>query len=125
IELDLSVYESPGYFDKLQRAKAAGDGRPHAVLMALVDTSKKLLSLGVVAYLFVSIDWLLLPIMACFVLPTLIVRVVFADKLNPLRIKHTAIEREPNYYSKLITAESSAKEIRSYSLGNYLKQRYF
>lgn len=125
IQLDLSFYESPGYFDKLQRAKAAGDGRPHAVLMALVDTFKNLLSLGAVAYLFVSIDWLLLPIMACFVLPTLIVRVVFADKLNALRVKHTAIEREANYYSQLITAESSAKEIRSYSLGNYLKQRYF
>ncbi|MBK1439202.1 ABC transporter ATP-binding protein [Parapedobacter sp. ISTM3] len=125
VELDLSFYESPGYFDKLQRAKEAGDGRPHAVLMALVDTAKNLLSLGAIAYLFIAIDWLLLPIMACFVLPTMMVRIVYSDKLKALRIRNTAIERASNYYSQLITAESSAKEIRSYGLGAYLKQCYF
>lgn len=124
VELELSFYEFPQYFDILQRAKESGSEHPNAVIMAILDTLKSLLSLLAVTSILVSIDWLLLPIMACFVLPTLIVRVFYSDKLNALRLKNTPIERETNYYSQLITSESSAKEIRSYNLGNYFKQQY-
>lgn len=39
-------------------------------------------------------------------------------------MKHTPLERKSGYLSNLLTSDTSAKEIRSYNLGNYFKQLY-
>src|SRR5690606_14110308 len=72
----------------------------------------------------ITIDWLLLPILALFVIPTFLVRINFADKFNEWRIRQTPLERQSEYYSTLITTEQHAKEIRSYNLGKYFKDAY-
>src|SRR5699024_989207 len=66
----------------------------------------------------------LLPILSLFVIPTMLVRINFADKFNDWRIKQTPFERQSQYYSALITTEQHAKEIRSYDLGEYFKDAF-
>lgn len=124
IQMDLAFYESPAYFDLLQRAKEAGAERPNAVLVSLLDTLKNSLSLLGIASVMVSIDWILLPLLVLFILPTLLVRIQYSGKLHDLRVKNTGLERQSNYLSQLITTEAPAKEIRIYGLGDYLKKRY-
>ncbi|MFX9664924.1 hypothetical protein ABTO78_19910, partial [Acinetobacter baumannii] len=65
-----------------------------------------------------------LPIIALFILPTLLIRLKFSKKLNELRIAQTPLERKSSYYSNLITTDTAAKEIRTYSLGLYLKDKF-
>lgn len=123
--LDLAFYESPEYFDVLKRAKDAGSYRPNQVILSILDILKNILSLMGVALILITINWLLLPMLVLFVLPTLIVRVYFSDKQNTLRIKHTPTERKTSYLSSLITSDTTAKEVRSYNLGGFFKEQYY
>lgn len=123
-DLDLSFYESPDYFDILKRAKDAGSDRPTLVVTTLAEIGKNCMTFLAIASVLISIDWFLLPLLGLFVLPTLLVRISFADKLNVWRIRHTPLERRSAYLSSLITSDTSAKEMRSLSLGNYIRSLY-
>src|SRR5690606_2226729 len=102
----------------------AGTERPTLVINTLFEIIKNLMSLAAFGVVLVTIDWLLLPLLALFVIPTFLVRINFADKFNEWRIRQTPLERQSEYYSTLITTEQHAKEIRSYNLGKYFKEAY-
>lgn len=125
VKLDLSFYESPEYFDVLKRAKDAGAYRPNQLILSLLDILKNSLSLVGVASILVTIHWILLPMLVLCVLPTLGVRIYFAKKQNLLRLLHTPTERKTYYLSTLITADTTAKEVRGYNLGGFFKTEYF
>lgn len=122
IGLDLSFYESPEYFDILKRAKDMGSDRPNQIVYSIVDIAKNTISLIFIASMLVAIDWRLFPILTIFVIPTLWVRIKFADSQNALRIAQTAMERKTGYLSTLLTTDTHAKEIRSFGLGDYLRK---
>jgi ATP-binding cassette subfamily B protein len=124
VDLDLSFYESPAYFDILKRAKEAGPDHPNSVVINLVDTAKNLMMLLALGSVLLSIDWFLLPLLILFVLPTMFVRINFSEKLHAWRIRQTSMERKSLYLSGLITTDTSAKEIRSLGLGEYLRSLY-
>lgn len=124
IQMDLSCYESPEYYDILKRAKDAGSDRPNTVITTLMEIAKNLLNLCAVGSLIITINWLLLPLLVIFVLPTLFVRIYFSNKQNIWRIAHTPLERKSSYLSSLLTSDVSAKEIRSFNLGDYFKNLY-
>lgn len=124
IALDLAFYESPDYYDMLNRALNAGTDRPAAVINTLFEIVKTIMSLFAFGTVLITIDWMLLPILALFVIPTMLVRISFADKFNAWRIRKTPLERQSQYYSNLITTETHAKEIRSYDLGRYFKTAF-
>ncbi|MBB6269806.1 ATP-binding cassette subfamily B protein [Pedobacter cryoconitis] len=124
VNLDYAYYESPDYFDILKRAKDAGADKPNLIITTLIELTKNSLNLLAVGSILLTIDWYLLPLLALFVFPTLLVRIHYANKLNHWRISHTAIERQSGYLSTLITSETAAKEIRGYGLGNYFKDIY-
>lgn len=124
IALDLAFYESPDYYDMLNRALNAGTDRPTAVINTLFEIVKSIMSLIAFGTVLITIDWMLLPILALFVIPTMLVRISFADKFNAWRIKQTPLERQSQYYSNLITTEQHAKEVRSYDLGKYFKDAF-
>lgn len=124
VTLDLSFYESPNYFDTLKRAMDAGADRPSLVITTLIEIAKNTLSLLAIASVLLTIDWMLIPLLAVFVLPTLAVRLYYARKLNELRIQQTSLERKSSYYSSLITTDTSAKEIRTFNLGRFLKDNF-
>lgn len=123
--LDLSFYESPEYFDVLKRARDAGSYRPNQLILSLLDIVKNSLGLLGVASILITINWILLPMLVLCVLPTLMVRIYFANKQNLLRLLHTPTERKAYYLSTLITSDTTAKEVRSYNLGGFFKSEYF
>lgn len=125
VDLDMAYYEDPEYFNTLKLAKEAGGGRPNAVLMGLLSMLSAALKMAAASMIIISIDWRLLPILLLFVLPMFAVRIYYSEKHNALRIKNTPIERKSSYFGHLITSEISAREIRSYNLGEYFKTKYF
>ncbi len=124
VNLQLSFYESPAYYDLLKRALDAGTDKPSLVITSLIEIFKNSLSLAAVGSVLIVINWMLLPILAVFIIPTLFIRLKFSKKLNVLKIIQTPLERKSNYYSDLITTDVAAKEIRTYSLGQYLKEKF-
>ncbi|MET4082120.1 ATP-binding cassette subfamily B protein [Pedobacter sp. UYP30] len=124
VSLELSYYENPEYYDILSRAKEAGSDRPNLVITTMLEIAKNLLSLCAIGAIIFSISWFLLPLLVLFLIPTLFVRIFFANKQNVWRIKHTSLERKSSYLSNLITTDISAKEIRAFDLGRYFSNLY-
>ena len=124
INLDLSFYESPAYYNTLSRAKNAGPDRPSAILSNIISLTKNLMSLIVIGVVLISINWMLMPLLALFVLPTLYVRLKFADKLYDWQILKTPLERKSSYLGSLITGDVAAKEIKAFGLGGYFRANY-
>lgn len=125
VGLDMAYYENPEYFNTLKLAKEAGGSRPNAIIMGLINVISGVLKISATAMIIVTIDWRLLPALLAFILPMLAVRIYFSEKQNSLRVRNTPLERQASYFGQLITSEVSAKEIRSYSLGGYFKEKYF
>lgn len=124
ITLDLSFYESPAYFNTLNRAKNAGPERPAAILSDIFNIVKNSITMIILSAALISISWKLLPLLALFIIPTLLVRLKFADKIYNWQLSITPIERKTNYLSSLITGDVAAKEIKAFSLGNYFRSMY-
>ncbi|HXB07142.1 MAG TPA: ABC transporter ATP-binding protein [Puia sp.] len=124
VNLDLAFFESPAYFDTMKRARDAGPEAPNNVVLNLADITKNGLTLVAIGSILVSISWLLLPLLALFVAPTLLVRIRFAGQLYQWRRRQTPVERQATYLSSLITEDVPAKEIRGYGLGSHIREMY-
>lgn len=124
VALDLSFYESPAYFNTLNRAKNAGPERPAAILSDIINLVKNAITMVVLTAALISISWKLMPLLALFILPTLLVRLQFADILYNWQLSITPIERKTTYLSSLITGDVAAKEIKAFSLGNHFRSLY-
>ena len=124
IQLDYGFYEDPEYLDVLKRAREAGVDKPYAVVKSLFDIVKQFIALMAIGYILISIDWILLPLLAVFVLPILIGRILFSNRGYLLYMQNTGHERKAHYLSSLMTADPFAKEVRTFSLGQYLLAKY-
>ncbi len=124
VRADLAFYESPRYFDTLQRARAAGSQRPAQVVSNLLMLGKNALLMTGVVVLMGSINWLLLGILALVIVPALGVRLYFTRHLYEWRKRRTQMERQAGYLDWLMTSDLHAKEIRLGQLGDHLRRRY-
>ena len=124
IDLDYKYYEDPKYFDILKRAQEAGTDKPFAIVMNLFAILKNLIMISSIGYLLIVIDWKLLPLLGILVLPILIGRIIYSNKGFELYLENTAQEREAGYLSNLLTSDSSAKEIRTFNLGNLILSKF-
>ena len=124
ISADLAFFESPRYFDTLQRARGFGTQRPAQVVSNLFLLGKNVLLLGGVVGLMGSINWLLLIILGTVIVPALMVRLHFTRKVYDWRLQRTQMEREASYFDWLLTSDSHAKEVRLGQFGAYLHRLY-
>ncbi|PMR71874.1 ABC transporter ATP-binding protein [Halomonas heilongjiangensis] len=124
VRADLAFYESPRYFDTLQRAREAGNQRPVQVVGNLMMLIKNCVMLAAITGLIVTIDWLLLPVLLVAILPALLVRIRFTRQLYTWQRRRTQMERRAGYLDWLMTSDVNAKELRLNQLGDYLREQY-
>lgn len=121
LEVDLAFYESPRYFDTLQRARRAGPMRPAGVASHVLQLARNGIMLVAIGGLVVSIHWLLLPVLLLGVIPGLMVRLHFTRLLYEWERRRTQLQRRAGYVDWLITSDHHAKELRLNQLGDYLR----
>ncbi|MGM0638910.1 MAG: ABC transporter ATP-binding protein [Pseudomonadota bacterium] len=124
VRADLAFYESPRYFDTLQRARESGNQRPIQVVNNVMLLIKNTLMLGAIVVLLATINWMLLPLLIVAILPALLVRLRFTRKLYDWQRKRTQMERRAGYLDWLITSDINAKELRLNQLGDFFSERY-
>jgi len=124
VTADLAFYESPKYFDTLQRARQAGSQRPAQVTGNILLLGKNLAMLAGVVFLLASINWLLLPILVFAIVPALLVRVYFTRAHYEWRRRRTPLERRASYLDWLMVSDIHAKELRLNQLGEFLRNLY-
>ena len=121
--LDLACLEDPAFQDKLDRARLQATdrigmlqscGRLILEIVTLVS-----LSVGVIAYS----PWLFLLLVAC-VVPAFVGQSHFAFLGFTLAHSLTPIRRELDYLRTLGTSKETAKEVKMFRLGGFLRDRY-
>lgn len=124
ISVDLGFYESPAYFDSLQRAREAGTQRPAQVVSTALMIFKSVLFLIGIFVMLASIEWRVLPAILVAMLAVLFIRLKFTRTLFQWQKNRIQLERRAGYLDWLITSDTHAKELRLGDLGDHLKERY-
>lgn len=124
ISVDLGFYESPAYFDSLQRAREAGTQRPAQVVSTVLMLLKSAVFLVGILIMLAGIEWRLLPAILLAMLAVLFIRLKFTRTLFQWQKDRIQLERRAGYLDWLMTSDFHAKELRLGNLGAYLKDLY-
>lgn len=124
IAIDLEFYENSEYHDTLQRAQQEATYRPNQLLKDLISLIQNTVSLVVMGGLLVTLHWAVAVAILLAAVPTLWVRMRYADVRYQWQRYRTSLERQSTYLTWLMVHDSFAKEVRLFSLGNLFSQRF-
>lgn len=124
IEVDLEYYENAQYYDRLHQAQSEAPYRPALIIGRLMQTVQGIVTLGAIALLLFSVNWGITAVLFLTLIPLLGVRFQSARQLYRRWQQWTVLERRAHYFSRLLTHSSHAKEIRLFSLGSFLLDRF-
>jgi ATP-binding cassette subfamily B protein len=124
IELDLSFYDSPEYYDRLHRVRSDSAGRS----LALLDNTGGLLQNGLtllaMAGVLLPYGWWIPIVLLMGTLPALIVVVRFNRRYHHWWETTTADRRWTQYHDLLLTHNATAAELRLFDLGGFFRSAY-
>jgi ATP-binding cassette subfamily B protein len=124
LELDLSFYEGPEFFDKLHRAQEEAPFRPSQVVETVMSIFRSGISaVSIAGVLIYTLPWYTVIILALAAIPAVFVQLAAAGKFFAWRMMRTSTERHVFYLNWLITGRENAKEIRLFGLGRLFKER--
>ena len=121
--LDLTSYEDPVFYDKMERARVQGTDR-----LVMIQSAGRLFQQGITAaslagsILFFS-PWLLLALIVC-VVPAFLGETHFAFLGYSLNFQQTTARRQMDYLRILGGSRESAKEMKLFGLGPFVVRRY-
>jgi ATP-binding cassette subfamily B protein len=121
--LDLSHYEDPVFYDKLERAKVQATdclGMVQAVGRILQQV---IIAITLSASIFVFSPWLLLVLTVCLV-PAFLGESHFALVGYSLNFRQTPVRRQLDYLRNLGASKEAAKELKLFGLRSFLVGRY-
>ncbi len=122
-KLDLTSYEDPVFYDKMDRARVQGTDR-----LVMIQAAGRLFQQGVTAAsLAASIlmfsPWILVALIVC-VVPAFMGETHFAFMGYSLTFRQTKARREMEYLRQLGGSRDSAKELKLFGLGPFIIRRY-
>ncbi len=122
-KLDLTSYEDPVFYDKLERARVQATDR-----IAMVQAMGSMLQQAIMAAtfsvtLFLFSPWLLLLLTAC-VVPAFLGESHFAFLGYSLNFGQTPVRRQIDYLRTLGASKESAKELKLFGLAPFLTGEY-
>ena len=121
--LDLAQFEDAQIYDHLERARRQTVGRI-GLFTLLLGTAQDLITLASLAgVLLVQLPWLLL-LLTIAVLPAFLGEAHFASLGYSLLFKWTPERRLLDYLRYMGASDESAKEVKLFSLSNFLVGRY-
>jgi ATP-binding cassette, subfamily B, bacterial len=121
--LDLTSFEDPLFYDKLERARVQGTDRivmiqSTGLLIQQIVTTVSLAG----SILFLS-PWILVALVVC-VIPAFLGETHFAFMGYSLNFRQTPAKREMDYLRILGGSKETAKELKLFGLGSFLVGRY-
>jgi len=121
--LDLTSFEDPLFYDKMERARVQGTDRIVMIQStgALIQQIITTVSLAV-SIVFFS-PWILLALVAC-VVPAFLGETHFAFMGYSLNFRQTPAKREMDYLRILGGSKETAKELKLFGLRSFLVGRY-
>lgn len=121
--LDLTRYEDPSFYDKMERARVQGTDRVLMIQMTGRLIQEGITTLSLAAGIFLFSPWLLL-ILVVSIMPAFIGQTHFAFEGYAVNFGQTPSRRQMDYLRILAGSKESAKELKLFRLGPFLVNRY-
>jgi ATP-binding cassette, subfamily B, bacterial len=121
--LDLTRYEDPLFYDKMERARVQGTDRVMLVQMTGRLIQDVIGALSLAAGIIFFSPWLLFFLIVC-VVPAFLGETHFAFLGYSLNFEQTPARRQMDYLRILGGSRESAKELKLFGLGPFLVGRY-
>ncbi|MEO5680633.1 MAG: ATP-binding cassette domain-containing protein, partial [Acidimicrobiales bacterium] len=122
--LDLEVFESPAFHDRLRRAKVNAADRSWQAAFGVVTLLSGLAGLAGLAVVLFSVEPLVLPVVLVAGFPLWVATARNGRAAYQFAYGMTAADRERGYLQEALTGRVEAKEIRLFSLAAFLRRRY-
>jgi ATP-binding cassette, subfamily B, bacterial len=124
LSLDLAYFEHPDFYDRLQNARRESGYKPVDLIndtFLIVQNTITLISFAVLLLRFSP--WLVVILLVTSI-PAFIAETRFSEEGFRLLTRRAPETRQINYLSRLLTEDTSAKEIKLFNLGETLLARY-
>ncbi|MBO4600152.1 MAG: ABC transporter ATP-binding protein [Bacteroidales bacterium] len=122
--LDMAYFDNPEYHDTYHRAQQEAGYRPLRVLNEFMALFGSIITIGVIiAMLCTASPWIIV-VMIVAVIPSFIVRVIKARQIYAFRRNNTQNYRRTSYYTALLGGRDYAKEMRTFGLTPYFRERF-
>ena len=122
--IDLLAFESPDFYDRLQRARAQGQFRAMQTVNGLLGVVGALVTAIGIIFALVALQPLLLPFVLIGYVPLWIVASLNTRDLYHFTRGMTPNERQRHYIQNVLMGRNSAKEVRAFNLARFLRGRY-
>ena len=122
-ELDLTTYEDPVFYDRLERARVQATDR-----LAMIQQMGRLMQQTLTTLIWTGIllyysPWLIL-LLAFGVLPTFLGETHFAFLGYAKNFRQTPAKRQMDYLRQVAGSREGAKELKLFNLSDYLTNRF-
>ncbi len=125
-ELDLSSFDLPEFYEKLENANREAGHRPIQVMnqtLSIFSGIIKLVSYTLILVAAPDMWWMVL-VMAAVSIPKAIINFRYRRKTFRYIRRHSKERRQMNYYADLMVNKDMVKEIRMFDLGDEFTRRY-
>jgi ABC-type multidrug transport system fused ATPase/permease subunit len=122
--IDLLAFESPDFYDRLQRARAQGMFRSMQTVNGLLGLVGSFVTAGTIMLALFALQPLLLPLVLLGYIPLWFVSSRNSRDLYRFMHGMTPNERKRHYLERVLMGRDPAKEVRSFRLADFLRGRY-
>ncbi|MDP8930565.1 MAG: ABC transporter ATP-binding protein/permease [Actinomycetota bacterium] len=124
VGLDLVTFESPDFYDRLQRAKHNVGTRPLLLVSGLLSVASGVFSVIGIVTVLAAIEVALIPLALVAVIPLWVASSRNSRALYGFAHAMTADDRRRAYLSAVLTSREHAKDVRANGLGAHLRERH-
>ena len=119
-QLDLAHFESPEFYDTLDRAQNSGSNYPVRVVQTLTNLFGQGVTLISLLGLLLGFNIAIVPLLFFTALPSFWTSVVYSGRRFWMTRMETESGRLSNYIQRVLTSPEFAKEVRLFNLGKHL-----
>lgn len=124
LSLELSHFEDPSVYDKLQNARREASSRPLNLFTNLVAIAGGIVTLASYGALLVAFNpWTLLALLVATV-PAFIVEAKYSGEAFRVFSWRAPEQRKMRYLESLLTSDATVKEVKLYGFGREVLARY-
>jgi ATP-binding cassette, subfamily B, bacterial len=124
LTLDLAFFEHPDFYDRLQNARRESGYKPVDLIDDTFLVVQHTITLVSFAVLLLRFSPWLVVILLVTSIPAFIAETRFSEEGFRLLTRRAPESRQINYLARLLTEDSSAKEVKLFNLGDTLLARY-
>lgn len=123
-EVDVSSFDRPEFYEKLENANREAGMRPIGILTATFRVISAIISVASFVVVLATLSPIAPVIVIICALPSAIITYIFKNKNYVYMRRHSKERREMSYYSQLMVSKDYVKEIKILGLGDTFTERY-